>query len=275
MTSAALLEIVDSQSERRVQVPVKEGAIPAGAFSQMGLRVYDPGYQNTAVVRSSICYIDGDKGVLEYRGYPIEELAEKSTFLEVAYLLIYGELPNKMQLAEWNDKVMRHTFVHSKLTEMMQTFNYDAHPMGMFISAMAAMSTFHANANPALNGADLYIGNPTLLNKQVVRILGKAPTVAAAAYRHRIGRPYNLPQNHLSYTENFLYMMDRLAESDYRPNPVLARALDIMFILHADHEMNCSTAAMRHIGSSRADPYSAVAGAAAGLREGRGIGAGQ
>lgn len=160
---------------------------------------------------------------------------------------------------------MRHTFVHSRLTELMKTFNYDAHPMGMFISAMAAMSTFHANANPALKGADLFIQDPELMNKQIVRILGKAPTVAAAAYRHRIGRPYNLPQNHLDYTENLLYMMDRLAEDDYKPHPTLAKALDVMFILHADHEMNCSTAAMRHIGSSRVDPYSAVAGAAAAL----------
>lgn len=259
------LKVLDSRSGKKLEVPIQEGVIPAKAFAEVGLRVYDPGYQNTAVVRSSVCYIDGDRGILEYRGYPIEELAEHATFLEVAYLLIYGELPTEEQAAEWTSKVMRHTFVHSRLTEMMQTFNYDAHPMGMFISTMAAMSTFHANANPALQGADLYLGNVELMNKQIVRILGKAPTVAAAAYRHRIGRPYNLPQNHLGYAENLLYMMDRLAESDYRAHPVLCRALEIMFILHADHEMNCSTAAMRHIGSSRADPYSAIAGAAAAL----------
>ncbi|PJF16741.1 Citrate synthase [Paramicrosporidium saccamoebae] len=265
-----MLRVEDSRTKATYTVPIKDSSVPATAFGKIqkdgeGLRVFDSGYQNTAVVRSQICYIDGDRGVLEYRGYPIEELAEKSTFLEVSYLLLYGELPTKEQLEEWSKKVMQHTFVHSRLTELMKTFNYDAHPMGMFISAMAAMSTFHANANPALKGADLFINNPDLMNKQIVRILGKAPTVAAAAYRHRIGRPYNLPQNHLGYTENLLYMMDRLAESDYKPHPVLSKALDVMFILHADHEMNCSTAAMRHIGSSRVDPYSAIAGAAAAL----------
>ncbi len=202
---------------------------------------------------------------MEYRGYSIEELAEKSNFLEVAYLLIYGELPTKDQYAEWKEKVMKHTFLNNKLRDLMGSFNYDAHPMGMFISSMAALSTFHAEANPALHGEDLYKNNEKLINKQIVRIIGKASTIAAAAYRHRVGRPFNDPQNHLDYTENFLYMLDRLTETNYQTNPKLVRALDIMFILHAEHELNCSTASMLQIGSSRADPYSAIAGAAAAL----------
>ncbi|RUS24698.1 citrate synthase-like protein [Jimgerdemannia flammicorona] len=299
--------------------------------TENGLRVYDPGFQNTAVARSSITYINGDEGILHYRGYPIEELAENSSYLEVAYLLIYGELPTPTQFAHFEHEVMHHTFAHTKLTELMQTFNYDAHPMvslhhlrpflpnpsvtisadftrllppqGCFITGIAAMSTFHPEANPALQGADVFTNNPQILNKQIFRLLGKSPTLAAHAYRHRIGRPANSPQNGLSYTENFLYMLDRLSEREYKPNKQLARALDILFILHAgelrlggrweenwgsevgvfqmtdfascspnvcsvtnvDHELNCSTAAMRHIGSSRVDPYSAVAGASAAL----------
>jgi citrate synthase len=227
--------------------------------------LYDPGFTNTAVVKSAICYIDGDAGILEYRGYPIEELAEKSNFLEVAYLLIYGELPNKTEYAMWKDKVMKHTFLNNKMSELMNSFNYDAHPMGMFISSMAALSTFHADANPALHGEDLYKDNDKLVNKQIVRIMGKAATIAASSYRHRVGRPFNPPQSDLDYTENFMYMLDRLAETKYASHPKLVRALDIMFILHAEHELNCSTASMLQIGSSRADPYSAVAGAAAGI----------
>lgn len=233
--------------------------------NHFGSRLFDPGFQNTAAVKSAICFIDGDAGILEYRGYPIEELAEKSTFLEVAYLLLYGELPSKPELEDWREKVMKHTFLNNKMSDLMGSFNYDAHPMGMFISSMAALSTFHADANPALRGEDLYKDNPELINKQIVRIMGKASTIAAAAYRHRVGRPFNYPQNNLDYTENFMYMLDRLTETKYSSNPKLVKALDIMFILHAEHELNCSTATMLQIGSSRADPYSAVAGAAAAL----------
>ncbi|KAJ1974899.1 hypothetical protein H4R34_004543, partial [Dimargaris verticillata] len=222
-------------------------------------------FQNTAVAQSKITYIDGDKGILQYRGYDIAELAEKSSFLEVAYLLLYGNLPTKTQFAEFNDEVMHHTFVHIQMANLMRSFNYDAHPMGMFISGMSALSTFHPEANPALNGSDMYIDDPRSRNKQIFRLLGKAPTLAAYAYRHRIGRTNNQPRNDLSYAANFLYMMDQLSEEDYTPNPVLVRALDILFILHADHELNCSTAAMRHIGSSHVDPYSAISGASAAL----------
>ena len=265
------LTVLDNRTGRSYEIPVENDCVNAVDFKQIkinneeGLKVFDPAYQNTAVAKSAITYIDGDAGILRYRGYPIEELAEKASFLEVAYLLIYGELPDKVQFDEWNSEVMRHTFLHSRISEMMQTFNYDSHPMGLFISGIAAMSTFHPEANPALVGSDVFIKNKKIRNKQILRLLGKVPTLAAMSYRHRIGRPYNLPQNGLSYTENFLFMLDRLSEDGYKPNPKLARALDILFILHADHELNCSTAAMRHIGSSLVDPYSAVAGAAAAL----------
>ncbi|KAJ3032620.1 hypothetical protein HDV00_007314 [Rhizophlyctis rosea] len=264
------LTVLDNRTGKTYEVPIKDGTIQATAFQAMrdggeGIRIYDPAYQNTAVARSSICEIDGEQGILRYRGYPIEELAEKSNFLEVSYLLIYGELPSKVQYDTWCAQVMKHTFVHTRVHEVMQAFNYDAHPMGMFISSLAAMSTFHPEANPALQGPDLYKRNHSVRNKQIVRLMGKVPTVAAACYRHRIGRPFNLPQDGLTYTENFLFMMDHLSERNYHPNPRLAKALDILFILHADHELNCSTAAMRHIGSSLVDPFSAVSGAAAAL----------
>lgn len=266
------LTVLDNRTGRTHEIPIENDTINAVEFKKLkvtgnseGLKVYDPAYQNTAVAKSAITFIDGDAGILHYRGYPIEELAEKSNFLEVAYLLIYGELPDQVQFEEWQGEIMRHTFLHARVSELMQTFNYDSHPMGMFISGIAAMSTFHPEANPALAGNDIYTKNKKIRNKQILRIMGKVPTLAAMSYRHRIGRPYNLPQNGLSYTENFLYMLDRLSEDGYRPNKKLARALDILFILHADHELNCSTAAMRHIGSSLVDPYSAVAGAAAAL----------
>eukprot|EP00698_Gefionella_okellyi_P020972 TRINITY_DN6680_c0_g1_i1.p1 TRINITY_DN6680_c0_g1~~TRINITY_DN6680_c0_g1_i1.p1 ORF type:complete len:491 (-),score=71.95 TRINITY_DN6680_c0_g1_i1:757-2229(-) len=227
--------------------------------------VYDPGLLNTAVARSRVCYIDGDKGILQYRGYPIEVLAEKSSFMEVSFLLINGELPSKRQLDIWNEKIMGHTFLHQTQLEMLKNFRFDAHPMGMIISAMGAMSTYFPDANPALAGADVYRNNEKLRNKQIYRILGKLPTIAACAYRHRIGRPYNDPVSHLSYTGNLLYMMDRLGDSSYEPHPVLAKALDVLFVLHAEHELNASTAAMRHLASTLVDPYSCVAGAAAAL----------
>ncbi|KAI9216229.1 citrate synthase-like protein [Blastocladiella britannica] len=266
------LTVLDNRTNKVYSVPItSEGAVLATEFSKMrgqdgdGIRVYDPAYMNTAVARSKICEIDGDKGILRYRGYPIEELAEKSSFLEVAYLLLYGELPAKEEFQHFESEVLHHNFVHIKLAELVKQFNHDAHPMGMFIATMAAMSTFDPSGNPALAGNDIYIKDKALRNKQIFRILGKVTTVAAMAYRHRIGRPYNLPKEGLSYTENFLHQMDHLSQPGYRPNPVLAKALDVLFILHADHELNASTAAMRHLGSTLVDPYSAVAGAAAAL----------
>ena len=221
------------------------------------MMTYDPGYGNTASTKSTITFIDGDKGILEYRGYPIEQLAEQSSFLEVAYLLINGELPSADQLAHWEQRIMRHTYVHENLRALMQTFRYDAHPMGMMISTLAAMSTLHPEAKQ--------IQDPEVRLKQIYRILGKLPTVAAFAYRHRIGRPFNYPNSDLGYAGNMLYMMDYMNQSKYEVDPVLAKALDVLFILHADHEQNCSTSTMRNIGSSNADPYSAMAGAAAAL----------
>jgi len=229
------------------------------------LRVYDPGYTNTASATSRICYIDGPKGVLEYRGIPIEQLAEKSTFLEVAHLLLYGNLPSKQQLDYFQGRVMRHTYVHEDLKVMMKSFRYNSHPMGMLVSSMAAMSTFHPEANPALAGQTVY-NNKDLRNKQIHRIIGTIPTLAAFAYRHRIGRPYVNPASpDAGYAENFLYMLDNLSDDTYKPHPKLVRALDILFILHADHELNCSTAAMRHLASSGVDVYTAVAASAGAL----------
>lgn len=264
--------ITDNRTGKSYELPVDEhGSIKATDLRQIkerredfGTMSYDPGYFNTAVCKSKITYIDGDKGILEYRGYPIEQLAEKSTFLEVSFLLIYGYLPKQGQLDFWTKRIMMHTFIHENLVELMKNFRYDAHPMGMLISTISAMSTFYPEANPALEGSDIY-KNQSLMNKQIFRLLGKMPTIAACAYRHRIGRPYNNPTNTLSYTENFLYMLDRLSETDYKPHPVLTRALDKLFIVHADHELNCSTATMRQIGSSLVDPYTAVSGAASAL----------
>ncbi|EGG16640.1 citrate synthase [Cavenderia fasciculata] len=265
------LTVIDNRTGKQYNIKIKNQTISALAFREIseqkgdnGLVVYDPAFQNTAVVTSTITYIDGDKGILRYRGFPIEELAERSSFLEVAYLLINGNLPNKSQLDGWSHKIMTHTFLHENLVGLMKSFRYDAHPMGMLISTVAALGTFYPEANPALAGQDIF-KSENVRNKQMFRIIGKLPTIAACAWRHRIGRPYNTPVNHLGYTENFLYMLDKLSEQDYKPNPVLCRALEILFILHADHELNCSTAAMRHISSSNTDPYTAVAGAAGAL----------
>ena len=258
------LTITDNRTGRTYEIPVENDTIRAIDLRQIkvqdddfGLMSYDPAYLNTASCRSNITFIDGEKGVLHYRGYPIEQLAEKSSFLEVAYLLIYGELPTRQKLGYWESRIMRHTYIHEDLTEMMKSFRYDAHPMGMLISSIAALSTFHPEA---IDFDDLEI-----CRKQVWRMLGKMPTIAAFAYRLRIGRPFNYPDSTRGYTGNFLYMLDHMNEQDYEVNPVLARALDILFILHADHEQNCSTSAMRSVGSSRVDPYSALAAASAAL----------
>lgn len=213
---------------------------------------------------SKISFIDGDKGVLEYRGYPIEQLAEKSSFLEVAFLCIYGELPTFEDYKTWQRKIMTHTFLNTDVQQMMKSFRYDAHPMGMVVSTVAAISTFHPEANPALAGQEVY-DNKKLRNKQVHRILGIMPTIAANAYRHRIGRSYNKPQADLGYVENFLYMLDHLTERKYKPHPKLVKALDVLFILHAEHELNCSTAAVRHLASSGVDVYTCMSGAASAL----------
>ena len=258
------ITIVDNRTGNSYELPIQNDTIKAVDLrkikvdpDEFGMMTYDPGYDNTAACKSKITYIDGDKGILRYRGYPIEQLAEQSNFLEVAYLLINGELPNAQQAADWEYQVMHHTFLHENMRELFRAFRYDAHPMGMMISALAFMSTLHKEA--------AQVENATVRNKQVLRILGKLPTVAAFCYRHRIGRPFNYPNADLNYAENFLYMLDFMNQTTYSVNPVLAKALDVLFILHADHEQNASTSVMRSIGSAYADPYSAMAGAAAAL----------
>jgi citrate synthase len=258
------LTVTDNRTGKTYEVPISDNTIKALDLRQIkaseddfGLMTYDPAYMNTAECKSTITYIDGDKGILEYRGYPIEQLAEKSTYLEVAYLLIYGELPNKERLVWWENRIQRHLFLHNSLIELIQAFRYDAHPMGILVSAVAAMSTLYPEAKN--------IEDPAVREKQIWRIIGQIPTIAAFAYRQRIGRPFNQPDNSLSYTANMLYMMDFMNQRDYEVNPVLAKALDVLFILHADHEQNCSTATMRGVGSSHTDPYCALSAAAAAL----------
>jgi len=212
---------------------------------------YDPAYMNTASCRSAITYIDGDKGILEYRGYPIEQLAEQSTYLEVAYLLIHGELPTVRQLEEWTHEITIHTFVHENVKSFMQGFRYDAHPMGMLLASVGALSTFYPDANRIKDQEIRYM--------QVIRLIAKMPTLAAFAFRHNMGQPYVYPDNDLRYPGNFLSMLYRMTELKYQPDPRLERALDILFILHADHEQNCSTSSVRSVGSSEVDPYTAVA----------------
>tara|TARA_B100000530_G_scaffold334739_1_gene285192 strand:- start:118 stop:1278 length:1161 start_codon:yes stop_codon:yes gene_type:complete len=218
---------------------------------------YDPSYMSTANCDSKITYIDGGNGILRYRGYPIEQLAEQSNFLEVCYLLLNGELPNKEQAEEWVDHITFHTYVHENITRFMQGFRYDAHPMGTLVSTVAALSTFYPEAKD--------IDDPHNRLIQIIRLIAKMPTMAAFAYKNRLGLPYEYPVNHLGYTGNFLRMMWNVADPSYEPDPVLTRALDILLILHADHEQNCSTTTMRTVGSSNADPYSAVAAATCGL----------
>jgi citrate synthase len=222
-----------------------------------GLMAYDPALMNTASTKSEITFIDGDKGILEYRGYPVEQLAERCTFLEVAYLILFGELPNEEQLAAWTHDITHHTFVHENIKTLMQAFRYDSHPMGMFISTVAALSTFYPEANKVKDAENRVA--------QIKRLIAKVPTIAAYTYRHNRGLRYVYPDNDLTYTGNFLNMMFKMTEAKYTPNPALEHALDVLFILHADHEQNCSTNVMRAIGSSRVDPYSATAGAAAAL----------
>jgi citrate synthase len=261
---ADTLTITDNRTGKSYDLPVSEGTIKAidlrkikTSDDDFGLMTYDPAFMNTAACRSSITFIDGDKGILEYRGYPIEQLAEKSTYLEVAYLLLHGELPNKEQMTAWEYEVVHHTILNENLKTLLDAFRYNAHPMGRFISTMAALGTFYPEAKN--------IFDVECRNKQIVRIIAKVITIAAFNYRHRVGMPYAYPDNDLSYAGNFLNMMFRMTESKYKVNPALERALDVLFILHADHEQNCSTNAMRAVGSSHVDPYSAVAAAAAAL----------
>ncbi|KAJ3692101.1 hypothetical protein LUZ60_012451 [Juncus effusus] len=266
------ISLIDQRTGKKYEFKVSdEGTVKATDFKKIttgnmdkGLKLYDPGYLNTAPVRSTICYIDGDEGILRYRGYPIEELAENSSFVEVAYLLMYGNLPSQSQLADWEFAISQHSAVPQGVLDIIQAMPHDAHPMGVLVSAMSALSVFHPDANPALRGQDLY-KSKQVRDKQIVRILGKAPTIAAAAYLRLAGRPPVLPSSNLSYSENFLYMLDSLGNRAYKPNPRLARVLDILFILHAEHEMNCSTAAARHLASSGVDVYTALAGAVGAL----------
>ncbi len=251
--------IIDNRTGKQVEVPIVDGGISSKAIKELdpGLWVYDPAYMQTAACRSSITYIDGDAGILRYRGYPIEQLAEKSTFLEVAYLLLNGELPTKAQYDTWVYNVTHHTFLHENVRKrFMEGFNHDAHPMGMFVSGVAALSTYYPDAKD--------IDNPASREKQILRLIAKSPTLAAYCHRFSVGQPTVYPDNGLDYTSNFLNMMWKVG-GDYEINPKLARALDVLFILHADHEQNCGTTAMRVIGSSQADPYVAAAGAASAL----------
>src|SRR3989475_6363153 len=258
------LTITDNRTGKTYEIPITDDTIRALDLRQIklnqndfGMMSYDPAFNNTALCRSKITFIDGDNGILRYRGYPIEELAERSTYLETAYLIIFGELPTRKQLEEWTYHVTHHTFIHESIKKFLDGFHYDAHPMGMLISTIAALSTFYPDAR--------HIFDAESRRKQTYRLIGKMPTLAAFAYRHSLGMPFVYPDNELSYPGNFLNMLFKTTELKYRPNPTLEHALDVLFILHADHEQNCSANAMRNVGSSHVDPYSACAAATAAL----------
>ena len=261
---ADTLTITDNRTGKHYELPIEHGTIRAMDLRQIrtgpedfGLMTYDPAFQNTASCRSKITFIDGDRGVLLYRGYPIDELAERSTFLETAYLILFGELPTRGELDTWTRDITLHTMLHENIKKFMEGFQYDAHPMGILLSTVGALSTIYPDAKRITSEDNRRL--------QILRLIAKVPTIAAYAFRHSIGRPYNYPDNELSFTGNFLNMLFKMTELKYQPNAVLEQALDVLFILHADHEQNCSTSAMRGIGSSQADPYSALAGAAAAL----------
>jgi citrate synthase len=262
--SKETLTIVDNRTGKQYEIPIRDRTIRAMDLRQIkvneddfGLMSYDPAFTNTASCRSHISFIDGEKGILQYRGYPIEELAEKSSFLETAYLIVFGELPTRAHLDDWTWHITHHTFIHESIKKFLDEFHYDAHPMGMLVSTVAALSTFYPDAK------DIF--NVESRRKQTWRLIGKMPTLAAFSYRHSLGMPYVYPDNDLSYTGNFLNMLLKTTELKYKPNPALERALDVLFILHADHEQNCSANAMRSVGSSHVDPYSATAAATAAL----------
>jgi citrate synthase len=265
------LSISDDRTGKAYEVPIAYGIYRddgayikgtdlrkiKGSDEDFGLLSYDPAFMNTASCKSAITYIDGDKGILRYRGYPIEQLADKSNFLEVAFLLLCGDLPTKEQYEKWEWSITHHTFLHENVKKLMDAFHHDAHPMGILVSTVAALSTFYPESRNVLD--------PDVRMKQIHRLIAKVPTISAFAYRHSSGLPYAYPDNDLSYVGNFLNMMFRISEPKYKPDPVLERALDVLFILHADHEQNCSTSAMRGVGSSQADPYVSMAAAAAAL----------
>ena len=260
----ASLTITDNRTGRQYEIPVEDGAIRAVDLRQLkvseddvGLLAYDPGYINTASCRSSISFIDGARGILRYRGYPIEQLAEHSTFLETAYLLLHGELPSAAALEAWMQEITHHTFIHENIKKFIDGFHHDAHPMGVFVSTVAALSTFYPDAKR--------IHDEGARHDQIIRLIAKAPTLAAFAHRHSTGMPYAYPDNDLGYAGNFLNMMFKTTEAKFEPDPILQRALDVLLLLHADHEQNCSTSAMRTTGSAHADPYSSMAAAAAAL----------
>ncbi len=264
MTSTDTLTVTDNRTGKQYEIPIQDGTIRATELRKIkttdddfGLMTYDPAYMATASCRSAITFIDGERGILEYRGYPIEQLAEKSSYLEVAYLLMHGALPTKPQLEAWDRQITLHTFVHENVKEFMQGFRYDAHPMGMLLASVSALSTFYPEAS-AIHDSDVR-------DLQVIRLLAKMPTLAAFSYRHNRGMPYVYPDNDLSYPGNFLSMIYKVAELKYEPDPRLEHALDVLFILHADHEQNCSTSAVRSVGSSQVDPYSAIAAGVAAL----------
>jgi citrate synthase len=258
------LTITDNRTKATYTIPITHGAIRASDLRQIktdaedfGLMSYDPAFMNTASCTSAITYLDGDRGILRYRGYPIEQLAEHCTFTEVAFLLLNGELPTAEDLDSWNKKLMRHTMIHENLKKFMDGFHHDAHPMSILISTVAALSTFYPDARN--------VSDPVCRQKQVVRLISKIPTLAAYAYRHRLGLPYIYPDPELTYTQNYMNMLWKRTEPKYAANPVLANALEVLFILHADHEQNCSTSAMRSVGSSTSDPYATAAAALAAL----------
>jgi citrate synthase len=258
------LTVTDNRTGQTYEIPIEDGTIRALELRKIktgeddfGLMTYDPAFMNTASCRSAVTYIDGDRGILEYRGYPIEQLAERSSYLEVAYLLIHGSLPTQARLDEWTHEITIHTFVHENVKEFMQGFRYDAHPMGMLLASVGALSTFYPEANAIKDEQSRYM--------QVIRLIAKMPTLAAFSYRHNRGMPYVYPDNDLSYAGNFLGMIYKMTELKYGPDPRLEHALDVLFILHADHEQNCSTSAVRSVGSSQVDPYSSVAAGVAAL----------
>jgi citrate synthase len=258
------LNVTDSRTNLTYTLPIDKGTVRSMDLRQIktgpgdfGLMAYDPAFMNTASCQSSITFIDGERGILEYRGYPIEVLAEHCTFLEVAYLLLFGELPDEIALKSWVNEITFHTMLHENTKKFMEGFRHDAHPMAMLITTVAALSTIYPEARDVHDPANRLL--------QIKRLIGKMPSIAAMSYRHSLGFPYVYPDNDLSYTENFMNMLWKMVEPKYVANPVLARALDILFILHADHEQNCSTSAMRSVGSSQADPYLATAAAGAAL----------
>src|SRR6202790_1535083 len=257
---AESITITDNRTGESLEIPFENGGISAAQWSKLlpGTWFYDPGFTTTAACESAITFLDGEEGILRYRGYPIEQLAEDSTYLEVAYLLLNGELPTTEEYGVWEQEITLHTFIHENVRKrFLEGFHYDAPPMGMLVSAVAALSTFYLDAK------DIF--DVESRNKQIIRLIAKMPTLAAAAHRFSVGMPFVYPDNSLPFTSNFLSMMWKIAEPRFEADPVLARALDVLFILHADHEQNCSTTAMRTVGSSHADPYSATAAAAAAL----------